>query len=197
MKTDIISDKWTTRELKSYIREETASMNYRLLEYYESTTNPSPIVDKIKARLVELGTGKENKNGFIGLGLTYKTKAELLQQARALQEAKQVDIYTQQGLREYSEKEEAAYNTFIKNRPALAGMTLDEYHDLVEAFGALGSHIMEEFGYEELALIYHSATSERKLDMVSAVKDTLRENKGTGITQKTLIKSLREKLLDD
>ena len=198
MKTAIISDQWTTRELRAYIREETANMNRRLIEYYASSTDPNPVVSQLKERLLALGTGvKENKPieiQPIGLGLTNKTKSELLQQARALHEAINVDIYTPQGLREYGEKERQQYETFIKNRPALAGMSLEEYHDLVEAFGALGTHVLEEFGYEELAQIYYSTKGVKKLDLVEAVKDIKRETKGEGLDQTQLIDILRERM---
>lgn len=198
MKTAIISDQWTTRELRAYIREETANMNRRFIEYYASSTDPNPVVSQLKERLLTLGTGvKENKPieiQPIGLGLTYKTKSELLQQARALHEAINVDIYTPQGLREYGEKEKQQYETFIKNRPALAGMSLEEYHDLVEAFGALGTHVLEEFGYEELAQIYYSTKGVKKLDLVEAVKDIKRETKGEGLDQTQLIDILRERM---
>ena len=199
MKTAIISDQWTTRELRAYIREETENMNRRLIEYYASETNPNPVVNQLKMRLLELGTGaKENKPveiQKIGLGLTNKTKSELLQQARALHEAINVDIYTPQGIRDYDEKEKQQYETFIKNRPALAGMSLDEYHDLVEAFGALGTHVLEEFGYEELAQIYYSTKGVKKLDLVEAVKDIKRETKGEGLDQTQLIDKLRERMV--
>lgn len=198
MKTAIISDLWTTRELRAYIREETANMNRRLIEYYASSTDPNPVVSQLKERLLALGTGvKENKPievQPIGLGLTYKTKSELLQQARALHEAINVDIYTPQGLREYGEKERLQYETFIKNRPALAGMSLEEYHDLVEAFGALGTHVLEEFGYEELAQIYYSTNGVKKLNLVEAVKDIKRETMGEGLDQTQLIDILRERM---
>lgn len=199
MKTAIISDQWTTRELRAYIREETENMNRRLIEYYASETNPNPVVNQLKMRLLELGSGaKENKPveiQKIGLGLTNKTKSELLQQARALHEAINVDIYTPQGIRDYDEKEKQQYETFIKNRPALAGMSLDEYHDLVEAFGALGTHVLEEFGYEELAQIYYSTKGVKKLDLVEAVKDIKRETKGEGLDQTQLIDKLRERMV--
>lgn len=197
MRTENISEKWTTRELRAYIREETQNLNYRLIDYYESETNPNPVVDALKERLQKLGTGKTGKEKPIGLGLTYKSKSELLQQARALREAAQVDIYTPAGLREYERKEEQQYNTFIKNRPALAGMSIDEYHDLVEAFGALGSHVLEEFGYEELAQIYHSASADKKIDLVSTVKEVQKESRGQHWQQTDLIDSLRQKMIGE
>lgn len=190
-----INKSWTTRQLKDFIRESTASMNYRLIDYYDSETEPNDVVEKLRQRLIELGTGKESKNGYIGLGLSYKTKAELLQQARALNEALKIDIYTPAGIREYEQKERQQYETFIKNRPALADMSIDEYHDLVEIFGSLGDHVLNQFGYEELAEIYHSATSDKKLDMVKEVKDIERQYKASGgMVQTDIIDELRARL---
>lgn len=201
MKTDIISDKWTTRELRAYIREETRNLNNRFNEYYISSTEVNPVVDALKEKLLELGTGikpdKEISEQQIGLGLTYKTKPELLQQARLLYEAKKVDIYTDEGIKEYNNKEHQQYDTFIQNRPGLSKMTFEEYHDLVEAFGAMGSHVLEEFGYEELAVIYNDAKGVKKLDLVSAVADIKRETKGQGLNQKQLIDKLRDAIIND
>ncbi len=195
-KTEIINDAWTTRELRAYIRKETQNMNYRLLDYYENVEKPNPLVTQIKANLVKLGTGKEIKNGFIGLGLTYKTKAELIRQARALQQSLKIDIYSTEGKRQYKEKEEKQFKAFINNRPALKGMSQDDYHDMVEAFGALGNHVLESFGYEELANLYHSAKTNQKIDFVSIIVDMQKETKGAGLDQTQLIDRLREKLLN-
>lgn len=195
MKTENISDKWTTRELRAYIKEETQNLNYRLIDYYASETNPNPVVDALKERLQKLGTGKVDKEKHIGLGLTYKTKAELLQQARVLHEAAQVDIYTPQGRKKYSAKETQAYKTFKRNRPALKNMTKAEYHDLVEAFGALGSHVLEQFGYEELAQIYHSSKSKKRIDLVSTVKKVQKESAGKGWTTEQLIDEVRKEMI--
>ena len=43
MITDIISDKWTTRELRAFIREETQSVNYNFIEYFQSEEKPNPV----------------------------------------------------------------------------------------------------------------------------------------------------------
>ena len=84
--SDIIGSDWTTRQLREYIRNETQSINYKFMDYFASHEDPHPVVVSEFEKLKALGTGNV-KAEYIGLGLSNKTKAELIQQARALQRA--------------------------------------------------------------------------------------------------------------
>lgn len=196
MKTDIISNKWTTKELKAFIRESTASVNYRLLDYNQNTPpeKRNPLVEAERQRLVDI-SGVRGRNGFIGLGLEFKNKPALIQQARALQDFLDADIYTPDVAREYSEKENAAYNAFIQNHPQYGDMSQQEYHDFVEALGALGSHIVDEFIDSETVLhLYDQATSGEKRSLASAMKKVINQSKGQGYSQEDLVLMLRNEM---
>lgn len=191
MVKDIISKDWTTRELKDFIRKETESVNYKMIDYLASHEEPNPVMTATFEKLKALGTGNV-KAEYIGLGLSYKTKAELLQQARALQEANQADIYSDAAQKEYSEQEQAAYDTAI-DRYGI-DMTQDEYHDFVEAMGALETHINNlGLGSREILMIFNDAGQDKKINLVEEFQNTRREMK-SGWTTKKFISRLRERM---
>lgn len=191
MKTEIISDKWTTRELRAFIREETQSVNYKFMDYLQSEEKPNPVAVAEFEKLKALGTGNV-KAEYIGLGLSHKTKGELLVQARALQEAQQADFFTPEAKREYSEKEEAAYNTTTA-RYGL-DMSQEDFHNFVESMGALDSYISNlGLGSKELLNLYYEADSSKCVNFASYFMETKREAQ-TGWTTDDFIDVLREKL---
>ena len=193
--SDYVSKDWTVKQLDAFIREATQSVNRKLIEYYADTPNPAPQVDQMRERLTLLGTGKEQRHGGIGLGLRGKTKAEKFAQARALQEFEQVDIYTPEALAEEEERFKESYETFTQNRPDLE-LSTAEYKDLVETFGALGDHIINMWGSEEVANLYseYKQQGEKKKDFLSLIVDVNREAKGQGWTSEDLIDRFREKM---
>lgn len=191
MKTEIISDKWTTRELRAFIREETQSVNYKFMDYIQSEEKPNPVAIAEFEKLKALGTGNV-KAEYIGLGLSHKTKGELLVQARALQEAQQADFFTPEAKREYSEKEEAAYNTTTA-RYGL-DMSQEDFHNFVESMGALDSYISNlGLGSKELLNLYYEADSSKRVNFASYFMETKREAQA-GWTTDDFIDVLSEKL---
>ena len=191
MKTEIISDKWTTRELRAFIREETQTINYKCKDYLQSEEKPNPVAVAEFEKLKALGTGNV-KAEYIGLGLSNKTKGELLVQARALQEAKQADFFTPEAKREYNEKETAAYNT-TTSRYGL-DMSQEDFHNFVESMGALDSYISNlGLGSKELLNLYYEADSNKRVNFASYFMETKREAQA-GWTTDDFIDVLREKL---
>lgn len=194
--SEYVSKDWTVKQLDEFIRKETESINRRLIEYYDSTTEISPVIEQMRLRLVELATGKEQRHGGIALGLKGKTKAEKLVQARALEEFMQADIYTPESLRENEEKFTAQYEAFIKNRPDM-NLTKAEYKDLVETMGALGDHIVNMWGSEEIASLYNDyrQAEEKPKDFISLMVDAMRDIKKNpppnGATKEDLIDHFR------
>lgn len=193
--SDYVSKDWTVKQLDAFIREATESVNRKLIDYYADTPNPAPQVDQMRERLILLGTGKEQRHGGIAMGLKGKTKAEKFAQARALQEFNQIDIYTPEALAEEEERFKESYETFTQNRPDLE-LSSAEYKDLVETFGALGDHIINMWGSEEVANLYseYKQQGEKKKDFLSLIVDVNREAKGQGWTSEDLIDRFREKM---
>lgn len=201
-----IGKEWTTRELREYIREETQSANYKLIEYYASTTNPLPSVIKMEERLKRLGTDPKRKTKFednvpqyIGLGLANKTKAELLMQARALEEFNQYDIYTPKAHFYLKQQEEKQYKKFVKNRRETYGddkqLTRREYRQLVETMGALATGIQDfNLGSDTIVTLFKDTPKEKRVDIVKEFIELARENKGAGLTREKFTDKLRERL---
>ena len=201
-----ISKEWTTRELREYIRQETQSANYKLIEYYASTTNPLPSVVKMEERLKRLGTDPKRKTKFednvpkyIGLGLANKTKAELLMQARALEEFNQYDIFTPKAQFYLKKQEEKQYKAFVKNRREIYGdekqITRREYRQLVETMGALATGIQDfNLGSDTIVTLFKDTPKEKRVDIVKEFVNLTRENKGAGLNQEQFVDRLRERL---
>ena len=165
----------TTRELRAYIREMTPQANERLKSYEESlaagTMTEKPIIEERAARLVAMGTGKKVRGG-IGLGLTYKTKAELIQQARGLEEFFAVDQFTPAALAEREEKTKQAYNSF--KRTTRTPLNFQEYKDLTEVFGAIGSHVLEEFGIYNVIKTYEEMDESDRPNLIHHMKEVIK-----------------------
>lgn len=195
MKTEIISDKWTTRELKSFIKDKTQSINYKFIEYIQSEEKPNPIAIAEFEKLKALGTGNVNAE-YVGLGLTYKTKGELLVQARALQEAEQADFFTPEAQRAYNEREEQAYTT-TKNKYGFE-MSQEDYHNFVENMGALDEYIKNlGLGSKELLNVYYSAKEGKRVNFAKYFIEVKREKERDPesiVTTDDFIDKLREKL---
>lgn len=66
MKTDIISNKWTARELKQYIRQATQEVNTRILEYNESIAPEArnPLIEAERQRLIDI-SGVQGKTALL------------------------------------------------------------------------------------------------------------------------------------
>ena len=156
---------WTTRQLRAFIRDATKDLNK---EFYEiqvagiDLEKDSPLLAGQRDRLIELGTGREFRGG-IGLGLTYKTKAELVMQARALRET--YNILESPAKAEMEEAEEAKnYKSFTKNRPG-SDISFSEYKEMTETMGALGHHVISEFfNSEDFVEMYMDAKEDKKTD---------------------------------
>lgn len=191
--TDQPTIEWTTRQQRAWIREATRALNKEFLEIQlagEDLQKDYPLLAQQRDKLIELGTGKEFRGG-IGLGLTYKTKAELQLQARALKET----LNMVKG-----ETTEAAtsdgYDAFLANHP---GMKLDfsEYQDMVEVMGAAGEHLLNNFGNSETFVeAYNDAREHGKshVDVMKAIVEANREARGQGLTTNQMLTRLRKKL---
>lgn len=193
----------TTRELRDFIRNATPYVNQ---QYFTIGVEPAelkkdyPLLDYQREKLIQLGTGKEYKGG-IGMGLTYKTKPELVAQARALAEAMRLfETETAPAATEET-REQRAYNSFIRNRPGMS-MSQQEYHDFVETLGAIGEHVFNQFGYEDFIEVYDEAVQNGRsqkdiLQAVAQVQRDVRADPTRAVTTEDLIDLLRGELLDD
>lgn len=203
----------TVKELKQFVRQTTKELNKAFYDISAETADLQkdyPLLYEQRNKLIQLGTGQEYRGG-IGVGMQYKitdpttgethlrdkTKAELIQQARALRETKNI-IETPESRKVIDDKVEQAYETFLNNRPGLK-MSFADYKTMTDQLGAMGSHILHEFGYESFIEKYDEARSEGKGagDIARAVAEARRiqkSDKSTAYTEKKMVDLLNELL---
>jgi hypothetical protein len=180
----------TVKELKQFVRQTTKELNKAFYDISAETADLKkdyPLLYEQRNRLIELGTGKEYRGG-IGVGIQYritdpttgervlrdKTKAQLIQQARALRETKNI-LETPEAREEIDTATYQAYQTFKNNRPGIE-MSYADYKDMVNQIGSMGEHVFREFGYESFIEKYDEARSQGKGagDIAKAVSEAQR-----------------------
>lgn len=190
------NNSWTTRQLRAWIRRATQDINRQFYEMQVEGVDlkkDNPLLYEQRNRLIELGTGREFRGG-VALGLTYKTKSQLVVQARALRETYNVIEHPRQDT-----AADKAYKTFNANRPGL-NMSYKEYKELTEILGAIGAHVFNEFGYESFIEAYDEARNQGKSgkNVLDAVVEVQREQRNGNLLQTTedMVDALRGKLIE-
>lgn len=169
--------KWTTEQLKAYIRQRTKEANKNINEYrdkvkkgdieeYRSVEN---VIEKLRAKAGVKG----RKGAEIGLGLSGKKKEALLEQARGLARYKQFDVWSEDFKREQEEKTQKAYKSFKSNLLYKGvDVTYDEYKDMVSQLGTIGEAVLGKLDYEAALEQYSQALrSGKKINLVKIFND--------------------------
>lgn len=169
--------KWTTEQLKAYIRQRTKEANKNINEYrdkvkkgdieeYRSVENA---IEKLRAKAGVKG----RKGAEIGLGLSGKKKEALLEQARGLARYKQFDVWSEDFKREQEEKTQKAYKSFKSNLLYKGvDVTYDEYKDMVSQLGTIGEAVLGKLDYEAALEQYSQALrSGKKINLVKIFND--------------------------
>ena len=169
--------KWTTEQLKAYIRQRTKEANKNINEYrdkvkkgdveeYRSVEN---VIEKLRAKAGVKG----RKGAEIGLGLSGKKKEALLEQARGLARYKQFDVWSEDFKREQEEKTQKAYKSFKSNLLYQGvDVTYEEYKDMVSQLGTIGEAVLGKLDYEAALEQYSQALrSGKKINLVKIFND--------------------------
>lgn len=169
--------KWTTEQLKAYIRQRTKEANKNINEYrdkvkkgdieeYRSVEN---VIEKLR---VKAGV-KGRKGAEIGLGLSGKKKEALLEQARGLARYKQFDVWSEDFKREQEEKTQKAYKSFKSNLLYKGvDVTYEEYKNMVSQLGNIGEAVLGQLNYEAALEQYSEALrSGKKINLVQIFDD--------------------------
>ena len=169
--------KWTTEQLKAYIRQRTKEANKNINEYrdkvkkgdieeYRSVEN---VIEKLRAKAGVKG----RKGAEIGLGLSGKKKEALLEQARGLARYKQFDVWSGDYKREKEEKTQKAYESFTNNLMNKGiDVTYEEYKDMVAQLGSIGEGVLGKLDYQAALEQYSRAIrSGRKINLVQIFDD--------------------------
>ena len=169
--------KWTTEQLKAYIKQRTKEANKNINEYrdkvkkgdieeYRSVEN---VIEKLRAKAGVKG----RKGAEIGLGLSGKNKEALLEQARGLARYKQFDVWSEDFKREQEEKTQKAYKSFKSNLLYKGvDVTYEEYKDMVSQLGTIGEAVLGKLDYEAALEQYSQALrSGKKINLVKIFND--------------------------
>ena len=169
--------KWTTEQLKAYIKQRTKEANKNINEYrdkvkkgdieeYRSVEN---VIEKLRAKAGVKG----RKGAEIGLGLSGKKKEQLLEQARGLARYKQFDVWSEDFKREQEEKTQKAYKSFKSNLLYKGvDVTYEEYKDMVSQLGTIGEAVLGKLDYEAALEQYSQALrSGKKINLVKIFND--------------------------
>lgn len=194
-KSPLPSNDWSTRELRAFIRENTAKLNqhYKDIEAAGLDLKEDfPAQYEMKNRLIEV-SGVKSKGGMVGLGLTYKLKPELVYQARLIQQALELDRPRIEA-NEMEDRMKKAYDTFKQNH--VTDMSYEEYKDFVEAMGALHEHIATNFSYEDFMELATSSfeQGQKPENFIKDVLQAVRDGKGAGLTTDDLLMMVKENM---
>ena len=164
--------KWTTEQLKAYIKQRTKEANKNINEYrdkvkkgdieeYRSVEN---VIEKLRAKAGVKG----RKGAEIGLGLSGKKKEALLEQARGLARYKQFDVWSEDYKREKEEKTQKAYESFKSNLYNKGvDISYDEYKDMVTQLGTIGEGVLGQLDYQSVLEQYSTAIKRgKKINLV-------------------------------
>lgn len=183
--TSAPSKKWTVKELKQWIRERTGEVNKRINEYREYKTQ-APMEKQIKSLQKKIGKagrkGREILLGFekrVGGKRVYKSKEELLSQARKLQSFIKSDVYSDISYTQLDEKAERARQTF--NERFGYDLSESEYYNWVENMGTIGADAKGTFSYVTAGAVYAEARrSGVKVNLADIVEKANNKSKGKG-----------------
>lgn len=169
--------KWTTEQLKAYIRQRTKEANKNINEYRDKVKKGDieeyRSVENVIEKLRDKAGVKGRKGAEIGLGLSGKKKAQLLEQARGLARYKQFDVWSEDFKREQEEKTQKAYKSFKSNLLYQGvDVTYEEYKDMVSQLGTIGEAVLGKLDYEAALEQYSQALrSGKKINLVKIFND--------------------------
>lgn len=169
--------KWTTEQLKAYIRQRTKEANKNINEYRDKVKKGDieeyRSVENVIEKLRDKAGVKGKKGAEIGLGLSGKKKEALLEQARGLARYKQFDVWSEDFKREQEEKTQKAYKSFKSNLLYQGvDVTYEEYKDMVSQLGTIGEAVLGKLDYEAALEQYSQALrSGKKINLVKIFND--------------------------
>lgn len=139
----------TIKDLKKNIRKLTEKMNERIALAYAEGNVPVQI-EKIIGRLQKIGSKPSIKNrnrDYIGMGFRGKRKKDLEMQERELNRYLLNDVWTPEGIRAQSEREQHAYESFLNNQKV--DWDYEKWRDFVYFMDNASNEVLNAFSYEK------------------------------------------------
>lgn len=177
----------TKAELERSIRLMTKELNEALKNMDDITPATQTAISKLKTY-----GGKGRSKNSIGLHLQGKTKEELIRQKRELEYVRNLGIDTEVGQTYLNEKFQKSYNTL---RETFEDLTEEEHRQIVESFGAVGENIVQQ--YDSNTIVDMLAGKGKNVNLTRLMLDTVRENRGAGLTQEELTEILMDKIREE
>lgn len=174
---------YNTRQLKRYIREQTALAEERIKNLTQGQRRVAGLEEFIQK--VKTAAGVKAKKGKIfGLGLSRKNKKQLLKQARILQQFGTFALDKMENI----ERTRKSFESFHKRHPEIG---FEEWQNMVEDLNTKGNELFAH-PFEGLRVDTNiikmwetmQAQTGKKLDLIRALDETyndiaeLRETKG-------------------
>lgn len=171
--------------MKQWIRERTGEVNNRINEYRDYKTQ-APMEKQIKSLQKKIGAvGRKGREILLGFERrvdgkrVYKSKEELLSQARKLQSFIKSDVYSDTSYTQLDEKAERARQTF--NERFGYDLSESEYYNWVENMGTIGADAKGTFSYVTTGAVYAEARrSGVKVNLADIVEKANNKSKGKG-----------------
>ena len=188
-----ISD-MTTRELRKFIRKEVKKANTKIKNINKRKRGVSRAVKEEMDYLKQLGI--IGKSGKAITGYRLASKAELQKKARELEYFNQWK--GSETVAVARNKDYKKYQAFINNpdNSDFANYSYQQWRDLVEMFGAIGSEL-ESYGYEDMKELHREMNDKNiKADIVSTMKKVQEKNKDKGFDQEDFTDLMRSELFE-
>ena len=179
----ITDENYNTRQLKRYIREQTALAEERIKTLTEGQRKVGGL-EKFIQKIKKAAGVKAKKGKMFGLGLSRKNKKQLLKQARVLQQFGTFALDKMENI----ERTRKAFESFHKRHPEIG---FEEWQNMVEDLNTKGNELFAH-PFEGLRVDTNiirmwetmQAQTGKKLDLIQALDETyndiaeLRETKG-------------------
>lgn len=160
-------------------------INRDIQKYRAMDGNNASINQAIRNLQAITGKGRQGE-WSIGTG-SGKTKQGLIRQIREMEYFNNIDINSDFGKTALEEKYKKSFKEFSKH---IEGVTQEQYREITEAFGALGSELVEKFESDTVAAAY--VESGKTFDLYGLMKKVYDEN--NSLDQQKLTEILRKEI---
>lgn len=178
----------TVKELQAHIRQVTKEVNNRISEYrIGQKTAKYPFIDPVFEKGVEQlqkTAGVKSRKGEVGLGLRGKTKKLLERQLKRLERfLSDIDTTTDTSMKQRQEAVQHRYEAY-QNNPNNPSLSFDDYEQMVNDLGDIGSDILGTFNYQAMIEEYAEALETgKKIDLADVVRTVRRNPDAKGTTR--------------
>jgi hypothetical protein len=142
---------WSTRKLRNWIKEHTKKINQTLAEYDNAVklgvVKQNDFLEDAAHDLQAMATGRVSDKLHVKIGVTGKTKRQLLEQARGLLSFEKIDIYSPAAIRKQEQEDKIKRRSF--NRNWGTNLNNQQWRTTVRVLNAVRD-LLDDFGYDDV-----------------------------------------------